>query len=178
VHHAKSSDASRRPSRPPPPTPKQRRSKAVAIASSPFVLKDVSLTLVKTGEAGTPVEYRCQLSQAQLTPSAGAGATGATMETFCAVYDSSGTSASSWVLDLAGFQAYGDVTDFSMISFNEEGEQFDFVLMPLGGVASATNPGFEGTVTMVATPIGGTANQYAQFTGSLPCTEKPTMVVA
>jgi len=146
------------------------------ISTAPFVLKEVSLTLVKSGDATTPVEYRCQLSQAQLTPSAGAGATGATLETFCETFDNSGTTSSSWVLDLAGFQAFADVTDLSMISFVDEGEKYDFVLVPVGGTISTTNPGFSGQVTMVATPIGGTANQYASFTVSLPCVSKPTML--
>jgi hypothetical protein len=150
----------------------------MAQTSAPFVLKDVSLTLVKVGEVTAPIEFRCQLSQAQLTPSAGGGSTGATLETFCATYDSSGTSNSSWALDLAGFQAWADVTDFSVISFQEEGAQFDFVLMPLAGPVSAASPSFSGTVTMVATPVGGTANQYATFTVSLPCTSKPIMTTA
>jgi len=150
----------------------------VAASSAPFVLNKVSLTLVESSATpGTPVEYKCQLSQAQLTPSAAAGTTGATMETFCATYDNSGSAAATWVLDLAGFQAWADVTDFSVISFNDEGVEYDFVLMPIEGTVSATNPSFTGTVTMVATPVGGTANQYAQFTASLPCKSKPLMVV-
>ena len=147
----------------------------MALATAPFVLKDVGLTL-KKGVAAA-VEYRCQLSQAQLTPAAGTSS-GATMETFCATFDSSGTGYATWTLDLAGFQAFKDVTDFSVISFNDEGVTYDFVLMPIMGAVSPTNPSLLGQVKMVATAVGGTANQYAQFTASLPCLAKPLMKTA
>lgn len=151
----------------------------MAQTAKPFVLKDVSLTLVKTSETpGTPVEFRCQLSRAELVPSSSGGGGGATLDTFCDSYSDSGAGSSTWTLELAGFQAYADVSDFSIISFEDEGVEYDFALAPLGGTPSATNPAFEGKVTMVATPIGGTAKQYAQFTAALPCSGKPTMVVA
>lgn len=149
----------------------------MAQTASPFVLNKVSLTLVKSDAApGTPIEFKCQLSRAELVPSAGGGATGETITTFCNTYDSSGTTSSSWVLSLAGFQAWTDVADFSVISYTDEGESYDFVLMPIEGTVSTTNPAFEGTCTMVATPVGGTANSYAQFTVDLPLREKAVML--
>jgi len=140
----------------------------------PYLLKDVSLTLVKSGEVTTPVEYRCQLTQAELTPTASTGG-GNALSTFCDDFSDSGGMA-TWALTLAGFQALADATDFSVLSFVEEGEQFDFVLAPLGGPPSASNPGFTGTITMVATAIGGTAKAWAVFTAACPCVSKPVMV--
>jgi len=145
------------------------------VTSNPFVLRDVSLTLTPTG-GGTAEEYRCQLSQAELVPTA-AGGGGASLTTFCNSYSDSGGNA-SWALALSGFQSYEDASDFSMLSFDAEGEEFDFVLSPMGGTVGPTNPGFGGTVTMVATNIGGTAGQYAVFTASLPCGGKPDKIVA
>ncbi len=152
----------------------------MAQTANPFVLQKVGLTLTKVGGAGTEQEFRCQLSRAELVPAASSGGGGATLDTFCASYSDSGAGSSTWTLELSGFQAWSDVTDFSVISFNDEGEKYNFSLTPIDfeAGASTTNPAFEGEVTMVATPIGGTAKQYAQFSASLPCTAKPTMVTA
>lgn len=142
----------------------------------PYLLKDVSLTLVKQGDAGPPVEYRCQLSAASLLPTAQTGG-GNALETFCDTFSDAGGMA-TWVLQLAGFQALADATDFSVLSYNEEGELFDFLLTPIGGVISASNPGFEGVAAMVATQIGGTAKTWATWTADLPLSQKATMLTA
>ena len=156
----------------------------MALTVAPFVLNNVSLTLEKVrnsdgsaATAGTAAEYRCQLNTASLTPSQ---KTGAAQEyiTFCDTHTSPGGGGSTWVLNLAGFQAYTDVTDLSLLLFNDEGAVYEYVLTPLGGTLSATNPGFRGEVTIIPTVIGGTANTYAAFTVDLPCTGKPTMIVA
>lgn len=145
--------------------------------TSPFVLNDVSLTLILSADAatGTAEEYMCQLNRAELTPSA--QSTGSEYETFCATFPAPAKTA-SWVLDLSGFQAYADATDLSLFLFDHEGEKAEFVLQPQGGAASATNPGFEGVVTLSPTAIGGTANQYAVMTASLNVDGKPVKVVA
>ncbi len=157
----------------------------MALTTSPFLLKKVSLTLIKTSEIGTgeEVEYRCTLNQAQLTPSTGTGATGATYETFCQNYDSTGAAGNAtWTLDLNGMQNYKDAQDLSLLLFENEGTEYTFQLMPqnelLNGTASATEPGFKGEITATPTQIGGTANQYATYTVSLPVKGKPTKVVA
>lgn len=148
----------------------------MALATSPFTLSDVSLTLILSSDAvGDPVQYRCQLNQAQLTPSA--SSSGSEFETFCDTF-AAPPKAASWVLDLVGFQAYGDATDLSLFLFDHELEKATYELLPAGGVASATNPGFTGEVTLSPGAIGGTANQYAQMTVSLVCDGKPTKVTA
>lgn len=141
------------------------------ISTAPFLMNGVSLTLSLAG--GTPVEYKCQLNQAQLTPGTGGGGGGSTYETFCATFDSGGAGNSTWTLDLGGFQAFADVEDLSLFLFDNEGALLDFVLTPLGGTVSATNPAFSGQVTAAPTAIGGTANQYATYTISLPVQGKP-----
>lgn len=153
----------------------------MAQTASPFVLKNIELTLIKSGTTGTEQRFECQLTQAQLTPSTSGGGGGSALETFCNSYPDPAATAggSTWVLDLAGFQAFQDVTDFSMISFNDEGDEYDFELKPnTDPNATPEYPSFTGVVTMVATPIGGTAKQYALFTASLPVKGKPTMVAA
>jgi len=149
---------------------------------APFLLKNLTLTLKKLTEpdgtpavGGTATEYRCQLNIASLTPSAG-GAGEQTFDTFCESFTNSSASGATWVLNLGGFQAYADVADLSVILFNDEGATYEFVLTPTGGTISATNPGFQGVVTMFPSIVGGTANTYATFTVDLSCTGKPTMI--
>lgn len=143
------------------------------LTTAPLVLNDLTLTLRKKGEVTAAEDYRCQLQTATLTPSAAANSQ--TYDTFCDTHSSPGGSA-TWVLNLAGFQAYADVADLSLILFNDEGETYEYVLTPNGGPLSASNPGFAGDVTIIPTQIGGTAKQYATFTVDLPCTSKPTMI--
>lgn len=149
------------------------------LTTSPFVMKDVTLTLVKSG-GGTPVEMRCQLSQAEIVPGGSTGGgTDLSYSTFCDDFSTTSSSGKTYALTLSGFQALADATDFARLAWEEEDEIFDFVLTPMGGTVSATNPAFEGQVTMQATNIGGTAGQYATFQSvALPCVTKPTMVLA
>lgn len=150
----------------------------MAITASPFVMKDTSLTLKKVGDASA-TEYKCQLTQAQLTPSeSGGGGGGNTLSTFCEDYSDAASATTTWALELAGFQSFADAQDFALWAFDNEGDKAEFVLTPGQGGAtiSATNPGFSGEVTIKPTIIGGTAKQYALFTVSLPCSVKPTKI--
>jgi hypothetical protein len=144
---------------------------------TPFLLKDVSLTMRPKGTTGATQEFRCQLSQAELVPSAASGG-GASLATFCDTFTDPGGDA-TWVLTMSGFQAWKDVTDFAMVAFDHEGEEYEFVLAPMGGTISATNPGFKGIITLIPVNVGGTANQYAVFTTSQPVSGgKPTKITA
>ena len=153
------------------------------VTTTPFLLKRVSLTLMKT-DGGTEEEYRCALNQAQLTPSTTtAGATGTTYETFAATFDAGrAASSSTGTMDLNGMQNYQDALDLSLLLFENEGENYTFKLLPDDssgtGTPSPTNIGFTGQVTATPTQIGGTANQYATFTVSLPVIGKPTKLTA
>lgn len=149
----------------------------MAQSTSPFILKDTSLVLSKAG-TGTPEEFRCQLNSVTITPGTGGGAGEQTYETFCDTFTSGGGSSSTFTLDLAGFQAWADVADLSVILWNDAGEEYDFSLVPMAGPVSATSPAFSGKVTLVEPQVGGTANTYATFTVSLPCVSKPTMVTS
>lgn len=148
------------------------------ITATPLVLKHTSLTLQKTGDAAV-TEYRCQLTQAQLTPSESGGAGGGnTLSTFCADHNDESGATTVWNLEIAGFQSFVDAQDFSLWAFENMGEKANFVLVPGhdSPVISATNPGFQGEVTIKPTVIGGTAKTYATFTVSLPCTSKPDKI--
>jgi len=147
----------------------------MALTTAPFVMRDVTLSL-KPVASGTAEEYRCQLNKAQITPAGGGGAS-ITYDTFCATF-SEQSGGATFTLDLGGFQAYADVADLSILLWNSAGEKYTFVLTPLGGTISATNPGFTGEVTLIEAVVGGTANQYATFEVSLPCSAKPTAIVA
>ena len=148
----------------------------MTLTSSPFRLRDVDVHLAPKGtDPMTAPSYRCQLTQAELVPSASGG--GDAIETFCATHEDPGGRA-TWALQLAGFQAYADAQDLTMLLFDHELEEFDYVLLPRGGVVSASNPGFSGTVTLTPTNIGGTAATWAAFTVSLAATGKPVKVTA
>ena len=145
------------------------------LATAPILLTGTSLTIAVPGVgAGAAIEYRCQLTKAQLTP-ADSSSAAATLTTFCNEYTSAGGLA-VWTLDLDGYQAFEDDTDLSMVLFDHEGEEATYLLIPKGGVVSATNPGFQGAITLKPVPIGGTAKQYAVHTVSLPCKEKPVKI--
>jgi len=153
----------------------------MAITTSPFVLKDLSLVLVKSDDiAGVETEYRCQLTSAVLTPSSSAGGGGSALETFCESYPLNATAASTtWTLDLSGFQNYKSVEDLSLLLFDHDGEVYTYTLVPIGpNPISDTNPGFTGEVTLAATTIGGTANTHAVFTVSLQCVGRPVKLTA
>lgn len=155
---------------------------------APFILKDVIVTLqlVDDGTAippaapipGALTEFQCQLNRAELVPSTTGGTGEQTYETFCGPHSSgAGTSGSTWTLELSNFQSWADVEDLSNFLFDNEGAEAYYTLAPYGGAApSATAPAFEGTVTLLATNVGGTAATYAVSTVSLPCKEKPTKV--
>lgn len=151
----------------------------------PFVMKDVSLTLKRVADTlGTETEYKCQLTQAELVPSTSTTGGGGELETFCEKHTDAGSSKSTWELNLSGFQAFQDLLDYSIISFNYESEDFEFTLIPNGFEnppgpgPSITAPGFTGIVKMQATNIGGTAASHAVFSTALPCSSKPTMITA
>jgi hypothetical protein len=152
------------------------------IQATPYALKDVSVTLELTGGAGTPIEYHCQLTSAALVPSTNTGGGGSDLTTFCGTYSSGGAAGgTTWVLQLGGWLALADATDLSRFLFENDGKTADFVLVPgnnaTGDVTiSSTNPGFSGSVNLVATQIGGTAGEFPTWTVDLPCTAKPTLI--
>jgi len=146
------------------------------MATSPFVLRDVSLTLILADDAvGTAQEYRCQLTQAELVPTAGTGG-GNELQTFCDTFTEP-TGLASWALTISGFQDWSDATGLSYWLFEHEGEVAEFTLTPMAGPISATSPAFTGEVNLAPTNVGGTAGQYATFSGiTLPCVQKPTII--
>ena len=138
--------------------------------ATPFTMTNPTV-LLTFGGAGTPVEYKCQLRKAELTPTAATG--GTAYETFCGSFPPAPKDA-TWALNLEGFQAFSDTEDLALLLFDHEGEEVDYELVPAGGTVSATNPGFTGTVTATPTAIGGTVGETAAFTVALQCTAKPT----
>lgn len=141
------------------------------ITTSPFVLKNLSLKL-KLKASGTDVEYKCQLHTAALQPEPNI----VDYETFCGVFSTPGVT--KWTLTLEGFQAYADATDLAMFLFANDGAAMTYTLVPSGGTASPTNPGFQGDCYAVAGNIGGTVNEPASFTATLPCAGSPVKVTA
>lgn len=150
----------------------------MAQSTAPFSMNNVSVKLKAADDVGTAVEYRCQLNRAELVPAASTSGGGNEMQTFCDTFSTTGITNASWTLELAGFQAWADVTDLTNFLFDHEGEELVYELTPLGGTVSPTNPKFTGTVIAAPTPIGGTANNYGQFTVSLAAQGKPTKVTA
>jgi hypothetical protein len=152
------------------------------ITVKPFTLQHVSVTLKLLDEAGTTTatEYKCQLTEATWVPSDASTST-QELVTFCETHsDSTGGGNATWVLQLAGFQSFMDANDLAVFLFDNEGKKAEAVLLPnqANGAVSATNPAFQGEVTLKPVNIGGTARQYATFTVSLPASTKPSKVTA
>ncbi len=149
----------------------------MALATSPFTLKDTSLTLKLVGSTDPAQEYRCQLTAATLTPS-DAGGGDNELVTFCTTHSEPSGGDSTWALELAGFQSFQSAQDLALFLFENEGARAEFVLLPGqgGGTISATNPGFTGTVTLRPTAIGGQARQFASFDVTLPLSARPSLI--
>ena len=147
------------------------------ITTKPFSLDNLELGLKVAGDTAVvnPIQYRCQLGRSELVPSASTGG-GNELVTFCETHTSP-TGKASWTLELEGFQAWSDISDLSLMLFNNEGETLDFILVPSGGLVGPSNPAFTGQCLAVPTPVGGTAGSYATFTVSLPCLGKPVIAV-
>ncbi|MFE6733425.1 hypothetical protein [Microbacterium sp. NPDC057650] len=129
------------------------------IAVQPFVLKDCMLTV----EADN---YEAHVSQVQFDPSSQSqswqGLTPAASFTDAGL--------ATWAVTLAYAQDWVTPAALSRYLFEHEGESKSMTFAPKAG-----GPSFTAEVTIAAGSIGGTVNQYAVATVTLPVSGKPTL---
>lgn len=132
----------------------------VDIAVKPIVLKDCTLTIAADS-------YEAHVSQVTMTPTSQTQTwQGLTPDaTFTDV------STATWAVALAYAQDWVTPAALSRYLHEHEGEAVTMVFEPKAG-----GPSF--TVTVIITPgaIGGTVNQFATATVTLPAQGKPALV--
>lgn len=127
----------------------------VAIAVSPFVLRDVVLTI------GTD-SYEKHVSAVTFTPSA-------SVQTFVGLGGNThtDTSTATWTCNLEYAQDWGTENSLSQYLMDNEGDQVTVVFTPKSAVAGTF---FTSTVTLSPGAIGGSGGAFATASVTLGCT--------
>jgi hypothetical protein len=147
------------------------------MAGSPLFMRDVTLNLRLASDAvGARVEYQCDVSTAEIVPSAGDEAT---YSTLCAEGSYSSVGKTTFALHVVAVQRWA-ADGLANFLWDHDGELADFQYQAHGdGVAPSTDaPGMTGQVRLIAGNYGGEVDQYAEVDVTLPCTSKPTKMVA
>jgi hypothetical protein len=144
---------------------------------SPLFMQDVSLTLVLAADAvGVRAEYNCDLKTAEIVSSAGDEVT---YETLCpdGLYKSVGKT--TYTLHVVAAQRW-DADGLAGFLWDHDGElaEFQYQAHGAGVVPSADAPGMAGEVRLIAGNYGGEVSNYAELDVELPCSSKPTKIVA
>jgi hypothetical protein len=120
--------------------------------------------VVQIGEPSTAVQ--CDLTRAELTNEMDMKDAG----TLCGPAQLPGRV--TWTLELEGHQSF-DTDSLWMFLWDNQRQQVPFTLVPKEGAVSATNPAFTGTITCVPGSVGGTADEIAVYSVSLPLVGDP-----
>jgi hypothetical protein len=131
-------------------------------AVAPFVMKEVSLMIGAD-------EYNCAVRAVTLTPTTNI----VEWESLCE--DGSGQEAgkTTWSLDIEYYQDW-QVDSFADHLATNIGEQAVIKFNPHGDTVGPTNPTFTVNVFLVGGAVGGTVNEFATATVSLPVIGQPT----
>lgn len=133
----------------------------VAVAVSPFVLRDVDLVIGADN-------YEAHVSQVEFVPSATALTwTGLANNTHAA------TATATWTVTLAGAQDWATANSLSQYLHENEGETVEVTFTPATGQGT-----FTATVTISPANIGGTGGAFSVFTVSLGCTKPDFTAIA
>lgn len=145
------------------------------MAGSPLFMRDVTLTL-KLVSAGTAVEYACDLSTAEIVPSPGDEVT---YSTLCPSGSYSSIGKTTYALHVVAAQRWA-ADGLATFLWDHDGELATFQYQAHGAatVPAADVPGMAGEVRLVAGNYGGEVDTYAELDVTLPCTSKPTKIVA
>jgi hypothetical protein len=143
--------------------------------TGPLLLKDAQVKLALA--TGTFKEYDCQVKTARLVPSAGDQKD---YRTLCTSGFYSQFTPTTWALELEGAQGWDTVDGLARFLFDNDGALIRFQVdgYGQGHTPSATEPGMAGTCRAVAVEYGGTVDEYAEFTVSMPVQGKPVPAVA
>jgi len=142
---------------------------------SPLFMRDVTLTL-KLVSAGTRVEYNCDISTAEIVPTPGDEVT---YSTLCAAGSYSAIGKTTYALHVIAAQRWA-ADGLAAFLWDHDGELAEFQYQAHGSatVPSADKPGMTGEVRLVAGNYGGAVDEFAELDVTLPCSTKPTKLVA
>lgn len=145
------------------------------MAGSPLFMRDVTLTL-KLVSAGTAVEYACDLSTAEIIPSPGDEVT---YSTLCPEGSYSSIGKTTYALHVVAAQRWA-ADGLASFLWDNDGELATFQYQAHGAatVPSADLPGMAGEVRLVAGNYGGEVDTFAELDVTLPCSSKPSKIVA
>lgn len=145
------------------------------MAGAPLFMQDVTLNLKLTG-GPTRTEYNCDVHLAEIlsTP-------GDTVEyvTLCPSGAYSSIGKTTYSLHIVAAQRWA-VDGLATFLWDNDGQLADFQYQAHGAglTPSAVAPGMSGQVRLVAPNYGGEAQAYAELDVELPCSTKPTKIVA
>jgi hypothetical protein len=140
-------------------------------------MRDVTLNLRLTSPGtGTRTEYECDIHTAEIVPTPGDEVS---YSTLCASGSYSSIGKTTYALHLVAAQRWA-ADGLATFLWDNDGALADFQYQAHGtGVApDATQPGMTGQVRLIAGNYGGEVDTYAELEVTLPCTSKPTKVVA
>ena len=142
--------------------------------TSPLFMRDVSLKL-RLG-AATAVEFNCDAHLAEVVTSPGDDVT---YQTLCPDGSFSNVGRSSYALHIVAAQDWS-ADGLALFLWDNEGALATFEYQAHGAttVPSADAPGMTGEIRLIAPSYGGEADSYAELDITMPCTTKPTKVVA
>jgi len=145
------------------------------MAGSPLFMQDVQLNLKLTG-VGTRVEYNCDLTTAEIIAEPGDEVS---VSTLCATGSFSSIGKTTYALHIVALQRWA-ADGLANFLWDNDGALADFQYQAHGSaiVPSATQPGMSGQVRLIAPTYGGESGQYAELDVTLPCSTKPTKLVA
>jgi len=144
--------------------------------STPLFMRDVSLKLSLVS-GGTYVEYNCDVSTAEIVPTAGDEVT---YSTLCPTGSYSSRGKTTYALHLVAAQRWDATDGLAAFLWDHDGELATFQYQAHGDdvVPSTALPGMAGEVTLVAGNYGGPVDEWAELDVTLACSNKPTKIVA
>jgi hypothetical protein len=142
---------------------------------TPLFMRDVTLSL-KLVSSGTRVEYQCDVSTAEIIPTAGDEVT---YSTLCATGSYSSVGKTTYALHVVAAQRWA-ADGLAAFLWDNDGELAEFQYQAHGdGVTpTADLPGMAGEVRLIAGNYGGEVDTYAELDVTLPCSAKPTKITA
>jgi len=137
-------------------------------------MRDVSLKIRLGAAAG--VEFNCDAHLAEVVTSPGDDVS---YQTLCPEGSFSNVGRSSYALHIVAAQDW-TAEGLALFLWDHEGELATFEYQAHGAttVPSAAAPGMTGEIRLIAPSYGGEADTYAELDVTMPCTTKPSKVVA
>lgn len=145
------------------------------MAGTPLFMQDVTLNLKLVG-VGTRVEYNCDVSTAEIVATAGDEVE---YSTLCPSGSYKSVGKTTYALHIVAVQRWA-IDGLATFLWDNDGALADFQYQAHGAgkTPSTTEPGMSGTVRLIAGNYGGEAATFAELDVELPCSSRPTKLVA